>query len=125
MGWTSVEHYTRDQVVSEITGDPYWHVLDMEDTGRHVWYAVEIQTNAGPVRFVLLQLIRGSAWKLIDETMGPVLTDCPLRLLEACPLEQMGNLRGFAAAWREKVRRRWKDRPGVDLVPHLPFGADR
>jgi hypothetical protein len=125
MGWLFTYGQTRAQLIQRCLhggASPSGYTpLDHAVVGTHLWVVFErtdIRSNpedktadppasprSAPERFIALYLLRskrryGWGYKAIDEGMGPVEVDCPLRLLDLAGTPQ-GE---YSAAWRERVR---------------------
>ena len=94
-------------------------IIDHASTkiGRNLWVVYE--KNETKERFIALYLIQKSGgsygYKGIDESMGPVEVDCPLKLLnkvESTPINE------YSDKWRERVRN-FHSRRQIDLKPDM------
>lgn len=124
MGWLFTYGQTRAQLIQKCLhggASPAGYTpLDHAVVGTHLWVVFERKGSAsnpngepqGPLassasaseRFIALYLLRpkrryGWGYKAIDEGMGPVEVDCPLRLLNLAGTPQ-GE---YSAGWRERV----------------------
>ena len=107
MGWTSSRsHQSKKQLTAEILSDyereEKYTVLGSA-SAQGVFY-LAVRTADAPKGIILVYLVekhRGEwAWKGMDESMGPVILNCPLSLLELT--EGDGSQTG--KSWREAVR---------------------
>lgn len=129
MGWCfSPRWRTRADMLAYLVSPERWgpkfRILQSSPRGNNHWYAAEnIETRT---RFIGLDLMRGGTkadpgwgYKDIDETMGPVETNCPVNLFNLVP-----DPGGHATAWRAKVLERAaaernRPKPAAGLVVEL------
>ena len=119
MGWTSYPYDQKpsgkeitDEIVRSLTTQDC-RIIDQSgllNHGRHQFFLLEEcpkdpEPAALPLRFVVLMLIeyRGGELflKKVEESMGPLELDCPMRIMKA--LEGHRPLNEFSANWRHKV----------------------
>ena len=114
MGWTfSYEWDDKKDLVSYLTRDrDGFKTLRKCCKGQTLYALHEATRGEKPLRFIAVyRLSRADGmwgYKDMDESCGPNYYDCPLVYLkEASPAEEVG---GYAASWREGVRKCAEDR---------------
>lgn len=113
MGWLyGTDWQTKDDMVRHLTRPDAlcagYKYLDHAVRGNTLYMAVEKEaTEDEPMcRFINVALMAGSrrdgwGYKAMDETYGPRVIDCPLRLLK---LAQPAMVSKHGVEWRKKVR---------------------
>ena len=121
MGWTSFAGVRpRDQELNRMVDE--WLHSDRARTidrsgwlnhGRHQFVLMERQPHPGeaeagenPIRFVVLVQVEQwpkeqLAYRIDDESVGPLEVDCPMRIMRQ--LEGYPPINQFAQSWRERV----------------------
>lgn len=87
-------------------------VLDAARVGATVYAALQVQEDDKPAIVTALVVLTqghpkhaGFGQKGMDETWGPSESDCPARILDLLsPTSALGDVRGWAAAWRLRCR---------------------
>lgn len=90
----------KNQVLREQSN---YKILDSASTnyGRHLWVVYQHPKGYKFIALFLIEKRGGSyAYKDMDESMGPCVSDCPIRMLDAVP-----PLDGYSPEWRERVRK--------------------
>jgi hypothetical protein len=122
MGWLFTHGQTRAQLITSCLyghASPSGHTpVDHAIVRTHLWVVFEKNAGVsegsvdsdktgttGPERFIALYLLGskrryGWGYKAIDEGMGLVEVDCPLRLLKLASVPQGP----YSTGWRERVR---------------------
>jgi hypothetical protein len=133
MGWTSTNR--RGRSVKDFLADEFksdnWKIIDAAIVNRNEYYAlIEYQRDAGMYpkgyRSVLVAMLKYAprsyydiSYKDMDETMGPNIDNCPLRILDALADHPPGN--EYAAAWRARCRaKHTKPRPKANQIVKFP-----
>lgn len=145
MGWLYTQGQSRCQLISSCLGGSAapvgFRALDHAVLRNHLWVVFERMTSGespsepvgsdtssaakGPERFIALYLLgshRGYGWgyKAIEEGMGPVEVDCPLRFITLSPVPN-GT---YSEGWRERVRNCHAERAAKRArVRQLTIGA--
>ena len=114
MGWTGqpVDHRPTSQELNRMVedwtrGDGYRNIgrSGWMNHGSHVYLLTEREKEGAVTRFITLVLVQYRKseirYKIMDETEGPNLTDCPMRLIKA--LEGHPPVNGRAGEWRNRV----------------------
>jgi hypothetical protein len=99
-GYDSIQEI-KEQVLRDNRNDGY-KVIDHASTsyGKHLWVAFQHPKGYKFIAIYLIEKRGGSyAYKDMDESMGPVVCDCPIRLLDQVPMPEGG----YAKEWRERV----------------------
>jgi hypothetical protein len=130
MGWTSAQR-SKDSVIAEIirpfsNGDGK-HVSTRKHSvqGSELWHIQDVKDSNGVLirSYIVCTIFECSggstAWKTIDESMGPCYYRVPLSYLDEVP-----SPGGFADEWRETVRAQAKQRTeSAQLSKNLQPGS--
>lgn len=124
MGWTSIPGFRLKDLIKDLTKSQTWEngedetirqeclakTVRLSNPGNgRMWAVFETRFPNGDVeRFIvefLLSYFRrdeGWAYKDIEESMGPVDVDCPLKYIEMVSGHEPMN--DYSRKWRERVR---------------------
>lgn len=117
MGWLFSERWpTRASLREHLVNGNGVKTLKSCWTGNNLWAVHEGTRQDGKIiRFVCLYLcayhgknLDGWGYKDVDETMGPCATSCPVSYIEMVEAHERENgyePTGYAAEWREMVRK--------------------
>jgi len=120
MGWTGYRTRDRHEALSEhladvsIVAGPVWRGQVSANTcDLHAWVLAKRPRDGTPGVLCCLvdtsKALRGEVMvKDIDESMGPLVVDCPEGWLLMAPCPEGP----YAAAWRSRVRAFWQRRGG-------------
>lgn len=124
MGWDiNYSNLTKKDCVKELLASmarSNWQVFDHASTTQGAYFAVKVPSGEEFIYCAIIER-RGKyfATKTMDEGMGPVINDCPLRLLDRVK----GPGTQWANDWRDSVRAHHARRKaGNDLVKSIRPG---
>ena len=144
MGWTSIHYesrppsHERNSLVKQWMESDTCHIIDRSawmDHGRRQFLLMEADSPKKGItgrRFVIMMIVehrRGELfYKAIDESMGPLQYDCPMRIMKR--LEGHAPIGEFSGQWRQKVLRHHQDTRPRDAIlrklrKNYPKGARR
>ena len=121
MGFTQIVGASKKEVIDEITRrqdneNGIWSHERVCLRGNCLWSIMtHVDKKTGTTtRMIYLALLGnpgGGGWgyREMTEFQGPYHHNCPLSLLDNCPLDDASDHSGFARQWRERIRQRAAD----------------
>ena len=124
MGWTSIPAAGRpgteqlNRMVDQWIAAPNAHIIDRSgwmQHGRHQFVLMEQETarpdeEARNKRFIAVIIVEHwrdeIAYKIVEESMGPLELDCPMRIMNQLSSPPVGE---FSREWRARVLRNHQD----------------